>query len=177
MYNLFLKNEKNDNGTVVIANTSPYTEEMVKNLYGGDKTQLFISYDPKIHIIDKEYNYPIFDGGIIREMTEQEKIDNGIIKQILIPTREDLIKSGVITIDTEREKIRNDRIEEFRLLDILDSKIGAKRVILTDQEELEINQWYQTWKDLPGQYVDVNVEPETLYPLRPDKINYFSSNR
>lgn len=108
---------------------------------------------------------------------KNEKNDNGIIKQILIPTREDQIKSGVITIDTEREKMRNDRIEEFRLLDILDSKIGAKRVRLTDQEELEINQWYQTWKDLPGQYTDVNVEPETLYPPRPDKINYFSMNR
>lgn len=174
MYNLYLKNETYDNGTVMIKDISPYTEEMIKNIYKGDKTKLFQNYDPKIHIIDKEFNYPIFDGGIIREMTDQEKINNGIIKQILIPTREDQIKSGVITIETEKEKIRYKRKEEFRLLDILDSKIGAKRIRLTDQEEIEIVQWYNTWKDLPEQYVDVNVEPETLYPPRPEKINYFA---
>lgn len=87
--------------------------------------------------------------------------------------RETLISEDRITLDTEIGRARKQRKKEFSALDILDAKVAVGRDSLTIEEKLEIDTWYETWRNLPNNYINIELSIEESYPERPSKIDYY----
>ncbi len=115
-------------------------------------------------------NETVIDGKIVEYNPHTQKVVEG---QLVEKTRDDYIGEGIITLDSEKEKARTQREKEFLALDILDAKVAVGRDSLTAEEKQEIDIWYETWKELPNNYVDINTPIEGEYPDRPSKVDYY----
>lgn len=115
-------------------------------------------------------NELLIDGKIVSYDTHSQKVvDNKIVEK----TREDYIKEGLVTIETEKEKARAERDRMFNALDLYDKAVLRGDIKETTETKSERDEFRQAWLELPNNYVDLNVPIESLYPTLPVTIAYF----
>lgn len=120
---------------------------------------------------------------IVREATRLELCQRGIINlspseivldgNITAKNRSQLIKEGIITIETEKTKARFERKLYLQAIDLYDKSVLRGDTQETSEKKNIRDSFRRSWLDLPSQYNDVNVDIESLYPPVPDFINYF----
>ncbi len=115
-------------------------------------------------------NEILIDGKIVEYNPYTQKVVEG---EIVEKTREDYISEGIVTLESEKDKARSQREAELYALDILDAKVAVGRDVLTPEEKEDVDIWYETWKDIPNNYSDIEVPIEESYPERPSKIDYY----
>lgn len=134
----------------------------------------------------------------IREATEEEKLkrgerklfENEILKngkiipydintqkivndEIVDKIREDYIAEGVITLESEKEKIRIERERQLRALDLYDKAVLRGDIKETEEMRKERDNFRKSWLEIPNNYDDVNIPVEELYPMPIESIVYF----
>ncbi len=164
-------------------NYKEYFEDTAVEFRGGD-IPYFITYQEETDTIReateeeklKRGQRPLYDNeavidGKIMEYnpSTQKVVEDEIVEKI----REDYILEGIVTLESEKDKARSQRERELNALDILDAKIAVGRDTLTEEEKEEVDTWYETWKDIPNDYSDIEVPIEESYPERPSKVNYY----
>lgn len=152
--------------------------------YIGNNLPYFITY--------------ISEENTIREATEEEKLERGqrqlapneILKngkiisydintqkivndEIVDKIREDYIAEGVITLESEKEKIRIERERQLRALDLYDKAVLRGDIKETEEMRKERDNFRKSWLEIPNNYDDVNIPVEELYPMPIESIVYF----
>ena len=187
----YLDKKKAKEGITLVFLVSEERREDYKGYFEGAAVEFvgediphFITYQEEIDTIReateeeklKRGQRPLYDnevvinGKIIEYNPSTQKILEGEIGEKI---REDYISEGTVTLESEKNKARSQREKELSALDILDAKVAVGRDVLTAEDKLEIDAWYETWKDIPNNYSDIEVPIEDLYPERPSKINYY----
>lgn len=172
--------------------------EPIKNMdeYFEGKACLFIGEDLPHYITYLE------NENTIREATEEEKLSrnqrelndneiinkNGIIEsydpytqkiinnEIFDKTREDYINENLITLDSEKNKARNQREIEMKSVDLYDKAVLRGDIKETEEMKKERDDYRKYWLELPNSYDDINIPIEELYPQKPSIIAYFNNN-
>lgn len=116
------------------------------------------------------YNEILKDGKIISYDCINQKIVDG---EILDKTRNDYIEEGTLTIESEKEKSRIERENQFRALDLYDKAVLRGDIKETQEMKQERNEFRESWLKLPNDYCDINIPIEDLYPKSNEKISYF----
>ena len=44
---------------------------------------------------------------------------------------------------------------------------------LTQGEQEEVEQWHQGWREVPNNYMDINIPIEESYSVMLERINYY----
>lgn len=152
--------------------------------YEGDNLPHFITYIP--------------DKDTIREATEEEKLkrgerelfENEILKngkiisydrntqkivnnEIIDKTREDYIIEGIITLESEKEKAREEREKQLRALDLYDKAVLRGDIKETENMKKERDKFRKAWLEIPNNYDDINIPIEEFYPMPIESILYF----
>jgi hypothetical protein len=83
------------------------------------------------------------------------------------------IKEGTITLDTEKEKARTQRLSDFEALDLYDKAVLRGDTEETDEEKVARDTFRTSWLNLPDSYININMDITTLYPPMPEKIKFF----
>ena len=168
-----------------------FMEELKKDypekiIFQGDIPH-YITYDENTNIIRKateeeklkrgdrklSTNEIVIEGKIISYDPYFQKIVNG---QIVNKTRKDFINENIITLESEIDKARQERIKLFNALDLYDKAVLRKDITETEEEKLDRDIFRETWLDIPGSYKNLDIDIENLYPDIPEKIKYFINN-
>lgn len=168
-----------------------FIEELKKDypekiIFQGDIPH-YITYDENTNIIREATeeeklkrgnrtlaeNEVIVDDKIVSYDIYSQKIING---QIINKTRKDFINEGVITLETEINKARQERIKLFNALDLYDKAVLRKDITETEEEKLDRDIFRKIWLDIPESYKTLDIDIEDLYPDIPEKIKYFISD-
>lgn len=124
----------------------------------------------KIEKIILSENEAIIDGEVVTYNSGTQKVvDNLIVDK----TREDYIKEDIITLESEKEKARLQRSEDFQALDLYDKAVLRGDMEETAEMKAERDSFRNAWLELPDEYTDISIVIETLYPVMPEKIEYF----
>jgi len=118
----------------------------------------------------------LYDNEVLIEgkITEYDPYNQKVVDGAIVDkTRDDFIEEGIITLESERETARYQREREFNALDILDAKVAVGRDTLTAEEKGKIDTWYDIWKGIPNNYIDIKASIEESYPERPFKVGYY----
>lgn len=163
--------------------------------YFEDKACLFIGEDLPHFITYLE------EENTIREATEEEKLErnqrtlgeneiineNGKIEaydsytqkiienQVVDKTRQDYISEGLISVDSEKNKARNQRETEMKAVDLYDKAVLRGDLKETEEMKKERDTYRKKWLELPNLYDDINIPIEELYPQKPSIIAYFNN--
>ena len=168
-----------------------FIEELKKDypekiIFEGDIPH-YITYDENSNIIreateeeklkrgDRKLstNEIVIEGKIISYNVYSQKIVNG---QIINKTRKDFVNENIITLETEINKARQERIKLFNALDLYDKAVLRKDITETEEEKLNRDIFRKTWLDIPESYKTLDIDIENLYPNIPEKIRYFINN-
>ena len=172
--------------------------EPIKNMdeYFEGKACLFIGEDLPHYITYLD------NDNTVREATEEEKLSrnqrelsdneivnkNGIIEsydphtqkiidnEIFDKTREDYINENLITLNSEKNKARNQREIEMKSVDLYDKAVLRGDINETEEMKKERDDYRKCWLELPNFYDDINIPIEELYPQKPSIIAYFNNN-
>ncbi len=115
-------------------------------------------------------NEALIDGEIVQYNPYLEKV---IDNQIISKTREDFINEGVITLESEKDKARNQREKEFISIDTYEKCVLRERQPETPEMKIEVDNYIDAWKGLPNSYEDLSTPIEELYPKRPEYLDYY----
>ncbi|MGL5209049.1 hypothetical protein [Cetobacterium sp.] len=149
-----------------------FSEETIKIMVNSDLKIISASQDVSMLFPENCSVYEVKNLDINEVyLKELYFLENKVLEKN-IENREIFIKNKLITIETEKEKAREKRKELFKVLDLLESKILNKRIILTLKEKDELSNWYKRWLELPNEYKDINIPIEKNYPLLPKYIKY-----
>ena len=168
-----------------------FIEELKKDypekiIFEGDIPH-YITYDENSNIIreateEEKYkrgdrllseNEVMINNKIVSYDVYSQKIVNG---QIINKTRKDFVNENIITLETEINKARQERIKLFNALDLYDKAVLRKDITETEEEKLDRDIFRETWLDIPGSYKTLDIDIENLYPNIPEKIRYFINN-
>lgn len=154
-------------------------------LFIGEDLPHFITYLPELDTIREATeeeklsrkqrtlaeNELLIDGKIISYDTYSQKVvDNEIVEK----TREDFIREGIITLETEKAKARAEREKIFNALDLYDKAVLRGDIQESPEGKETRDSFRQAWLELPNNYVDINTPIEELYPILPSIIAYFA---
>ncbi|MEG0135808.1 MAG: hypothetical protein RR795_01185 [Cetobacterium sp.] len=115
-------------------------------------------------------NEVVINGKIISYNTYSQKIvDNNIIDKI----REDYIREGLITLESEKEKARLERDKQFKSLDLYDKAVLRGDVKETENMKIERDIFRKSWLEVPNNYKNLNIPIEEFYPIEILNISYF----
>ncbi|MGL5153071.1 MAG: hypothetical protein ACRC7N_21130 [Clostridium sp.] len=192
---IYISKEEAKKGTALVF---AVTDEPIKNMeeYFKGKACLFVGEDLPHYITYLESE------NTIREATEEEKLarnqrvlsdneilnENGVIEaydpysqkiidnKIVDKTREDYINENLITLDSEKNKARNQREGEMKSVDLYDKAVLRGDIEETEDMKKERDEYRRKWLELPNSYDDINTPIEDLYPQKPFAIRYFNNN-
>ncbi len=201
-YNLFEKEAAPDWETAkerLIKSTSLDHERI-----GEDYKKAFpYDYDPNIHFV-YEGNitapYKINEDMTLYFYTDKEQAEKGyrLLRDgeriefgelIVVPSpgndyrwyqgkcileRDYLIAIGAITVESEKEKARQERERQFKALDLYDKAVLREDASEGAIEKQARDQFRADWLSVPNTYEDLTQPIENLYPTMPDFIKYFS---
>ncbi|UUV16926.1 hypothetical protein NRK67_03195 [Fusobacteria bacterium ZRK30] len=189
---IYLDREKAKEGVSLVYEVSETKIENYKEYFEGNAVEFYgVDLPHFITYLEKTDS--------IREATEEEKLERGdrvlndgevlmngkivlydsysqkvVDDQIVDKTRQDYITEGEITLESEKEKARAQREKEYAAYHKLANNIfmGIEEP-LTEDESADIKVWHKAWKDVPGNYTNINISIEDMFPKRSDRINYY----
>lgn len=192
---IYISKEEAKKGTALVF---AVTDEPIKNMeeYFEGRACLFVGEDLPHYITYLESE------NTIREATEEEKLSrnqrvlsdneivnkNGVIEtydpysqkiidnEIVDKTRGDYINENLITLDSEKNKARNQRETEMKSVDLYDKAVLRGDIEETEDMKKERDEYRKKWLELPNSYDDINIPIEELYPQKPSAIGYFTNN-
>lgn len=191
MKHFYLDREKAKEGVTLVFLVSEERREDYKEYFEGAAIEFtgkdiphFITYQEETNTIReateeeklRRGQRPLYDNEVVinGKITEYNPSTQKVVEGVIIEkTRKDYISEGLVTLESEKDKARSRRERELNALDILDAKVAVGRDVLTAEEKREVDTWYETWKNIPNNYSDIEVPIEELYPERPSKINYY----
>ncbi|UUV18058.1 hypothetical protein NRK67_12270 [Fusobacteria bacterium ZRK30] len=189
---IYLDREKAKEGVSLVYEVSETKIENYEEYFEGNAVEFYGEDLP--HFITY-----LEETDSIREATEEEKLKRGdrvlndgevlmngkivsydsysqkiVDDQIVEKTRQDYITEGEITLESEKEKARTQREKEYAAYHKLANNIfmGIEEA-LTEDDSANIKVWHKAWKDVPGNYTNINIPIEGMYPKRSDRINYY----
>jgi len=189
---IYLDREKAKEGISLVYEASETKIENFKEYFEGNALEFHGEDLPHFITYIKESDS-------IRSATEEEKLERGdrvlndgevlingkivsydsysqkiVDDQIVDKTRQDYINEGTVTLDSEKEKARTQREKEYAAYQKLANNIfmGIEEK-LTEDESADIKVWHKAWKDVPNNYININISIEEIYPKRSDRINYY----
>ena len=189
---IYLDREKAKEGVSLVYEVSETKIENYEEYFEGNAVEFYGEDLP--HFITY-----LEESDSIREATEEEKLERGdrvlndgeilvdgkitsydsysqkiVDDQIVDKTRQDYITEGTITLESEKDKSRAQRGKEYTAYHKLVNNIfmGIEEE-LTENESADIKVWHKAWKDVPGNYTNINIPIEEIYPKRSDRINYY----
>lgn len=138
--------------------------------------------------------------GTIREATEEEKLARGnrvlfpgeilidgvitsydlyaqkvVEGQIVDKTRQDYIDEGILTSESEKEKARKERTAQFKFLDLYDKAVLIGDVVQNEEQKQLRDDFRNSWRALPSDYIDLSKNIEGMYPIMPSFIKKLES--
>ncbi len=116
------------------------------------------------------YNEILKDGKIITYDYINQKIVNG---EILDKTRNDYIEEGTLTIESEKEKARLERENQFKALDLYDKAVLRGDIEETQEMKKERDEFRESWLKIPNNYSNIDIPIENFYPVLNKIISYF----
>ena len=189
---IYLDREKAKEGVSLVYEVSETKVENYKEHFEGNALEFygddlphFITYlkesdsireateEEKLERGDRTLNdgEVLIDGKIVSYDSYSQKIVDG---QIVDKTRQDYITEEKITLESEKEKARAQREKEYAAYHKLVNNVFMEiEEPLTEDESADIKVWHKAWKDVPGNYTNINIPIEEIYPKRSDRINYY----
>ncbi|MGL5990048.1 DUF4376 domain-containing protein [Cetobacterium sp.] len=192
---IYISKEEAKKGTALVF---AVTDEPIKNMeeYFEGRACLFVGEDLPHFITYLE------DKNIIREATEEEKLarnqrtlneneiinKNGVIElydtytqkiinnEIIDKTRDDYINENLITLDSEKNKARNQRKNEMKSVDLYDKAVLRGDIEESEDMKKERDEYRRKWLELPNSYENIIIPIEELYPQKPLVIEYFNNS-
>lgn len=91
-----------------------------------------------------------------------------------ITSRKYGIAIGSITLESEKEKARQERKKQFMALDLYDKAVLRGDMEETALEKQERDEFRSEWLGVPELYTDISIDIIEIYPVMPESIKYFN---
>ena len=155
-----------------------YKDEAIE--FYGSNLPHYITYLEESDSIRESTKIEIYEKGFI-ELESFEFVEDGEIKtfcsytqkilngKVVYKVREDYINENLITLESEKEKARNQRKKEFAAYrnckEADDEEPGGSFINI-----VEANNWKVEWLHVPNDYVDLLTPIEESFPKMPSSV-------